>query len=364
VKVLFVNSESGWRGGEQHLALLLAHLPPQIETLTACATGGALARRLGDAGHRVVELPLRSPLSVRGPWGLRRLVLAERPEVVHAETSRAHGSALLALAGTGVPLAVTRHLDYAIGATSRWKYRAVTRFAAVSGRVREALIAGGVCPGRIEVIHNGIDLIAAPRDVGPRAALGIPQDALLTVSVGQLTAQKDPLGLLAVWERLAVTRPRAWLLLVGSGDLESAVRQRAAGLPRVVVAGFREDVPRLLGAADLFVLASRNEGLPLAVMEAMAHGLPVAATRAGGTAELLSEGVEGFTVPVNDPHALGAALGRLLDEEALRLRLGLAARRRAERDFAAAAMAERYIGFWQRCAAAHPAGKSPSPHDR
>jgi glycosyltransferase involved in cell wall biosynthesis len=151
---------------------------------------------------------------------------------------------------------------------------------------------------------------------------------------------------------------------VGSGDLESAVRQRAAGLPRVVVAGFREDVPRLLGAADLFVLASRNEGLPLAVMEAMAHGLPVAATRAGGTAELLSEGVEGFTVPVNDPHALGAALGRLLDEEALRLRLGLAARRRAERDFAAAAMAERYIGFWQRCAAAHPAGKSPSPHDR
>ena len=153
------------------------------------------------------------------------------------------------------------------------------------------------------------------------------------MTVGRLQAPKDPITLVRALAELGATgrggdrrrRPRP-------AAVESEVRR--LGLESVVrLAGERDDVGELLAGADLFVLSSRSEGLPLSILEAMAAGLPVVASSVGGVPELVVEGETGLLVPPGDPHALAAAMERLLDDPALRRRLGAAGRTRVSEHF-------------------------------
>jgi glycosyltransferase involved in cell wall biosynthesis len=132
------------------------------------------------------------------------------------------------------------------------------------------------------------------------------------------------------------------VVLVGDGPLRPAaeryVRDHGLG-DRVIFSGMRRDVASILAVSDIFVLASRYEGLPLAIIEAMMAGLPVVATRVGGVAELVEDGVTGLIVPPRDGEALTRALRRLLADPELRHRMGMAGRERALRDFAEDRMA-------------------------
>ena len=354
LRVLMINTEHGWRGGERVLELILGHLPAGIAITTVCQPGSALAQRFSTHGYRIHPLAMRSALNISTLSSLRRLGCAH--DVVHAQTSHAHGLAVLALAGTGIPVLVTRHLDFPIGFFSKWKYRAADHFAAVSGRVGETLAAAGVAPQRITVIRNGVEISDADRDGGGRqelrTQLGIPSEAIVAMSVGQLTEQKDPHLLLDAWATATQDLAKAWLVLVGTGDLEASLRARA--VPRVVFAGFRNDVTALLRMADLFVLASRNEGLPLAVCEALVAGLPVVATRAGGTPEVVHDGGDGLLVAIGDRAGLTSALRRLLTDESERRSFGHAARTRAARELGAGSMANAYAALYRRLLKVRP----------
>ncbi|GAA3047281.1 hypothetical protein GCM10020229_68350 [Kitasatospora albolonga] len=143
-----------------------------------------------------------------------------------------------------------------------------------------------------------------------------------------MTPKKDQATLLAAFERLRQERPEARLVLIGSGPLEAELK--AAAGEGVVFAGSRPDVPELLPAFDAFTLSSRQEGLPVALMEAMTSGLPSVVTRVGGMPEVLDDGVEGFLVEPADPAGLAAAFGKLAADRGLRERMGEAARGRSE----------------------------------
>jgi glycosyltransferase involved in cell wall biosynthesis len=168
------------------------------------------------------------------------------------------------------------------------------------------------------VIRSGIDLRGFHPDPGARAAvraeLGVGQEVPLLVTVANFKPQKDPLTGVRAFARVVRARPEAHWLFVGDGEGRAALEAQvaAAGLgSRVHLPGWRQDVPAVLAAADLFMLCSRHEGLPRSVVEALATGVPVAATDAGGTREVVVEGT-GRVVPVGDAEALGEAVLALL----------------------------------------------------
>jgi glycosyltransferase involved in cell wall biosynthesis len=281
----------------------------------------------------------------RGQWlrDLRTLVRLRGVDVVHSHSPLPASGARVTFAGRrGAPrLMYTEHCTWdAYGPPTRL-LNAITyplddaQFA-VSDGVRGSVPAP--LRRKLEVLSHGIDL-AALRDAqgdrattraATRAALGLRGDDVVIVNIAHLRAEKGIDVLLDATATLVRHHPEAVVLSVGHGPLEGELQARrdALGLgDRMRFLGFRSDVPKLLAAADVFCLSSRQEGLPLAFMEASATGLPTVATSVGGLAEHLRDGVEGLLVAPDDAEALATALTRVVGDRAFRLRLGEAALR-------------------------------------
>jgi glycosyltransferase involved in cell wall biosynthesis len=231
------------------------------------------------------------------------------------------------------------------------RYRLVTRWAnrltysrnsaviAVSDAVAASIgRAPFVRAPDVCVIRHGPDLPAY--GVTPdsrrraRAALPIAQDALVVGAVGNFTAKKDHRTMLEATAQVAAFNPTLQLVLVGSGPLESTLRDATASLgltDRVLFAGSRDDIEDLLPAFDVFALSSRHEGLPIALVEAMAAGIPCVATSVGGVPELITDGNEGLLVPPGDAASFADGLRTLLGDERLRHSCGNRASQSARR---------------------------------
>jgi glycosyltransferase involved in cell wall biosynthesis len=179
---------------------------------------------------------------------------------------------------------------------------------------------------------HGIDVGAVPAGPGRRSAaralLGLADDVAVVGTVGNFTAKKDHPTLLRAFAHLAVDHPDAVLVLVGTGPDEEAARRLGDELglgARIRFLGSRGDVPALLPGLDVFVLSSRYEGLPIALLEAMAAGVACVATAVGGIPEVIEHAASGLLVPPADPSALAAALAKVLEDPDLAAGLGTAA---------------------------------------
>ena len=284
----------------------------------------------------------------RGPgWAgrLRALVRREGIGLVHVHSPVA-AAGVRAVAGRRTRVVYTEHNLWDRYHPATWAANLATfprndHVFAVSETVRQSIRYPG--PLRLlpmpplETLHHGLDPAALPvpgRD-GVRAELGIPEDAPVVGSVANFKAAKDHATLLRAAAQVRQAIPSVRFVLVGQGPLEAETRRLAGqlGLDQTVVfAGFRTDATRLMAGFDAFALSSTYEGLPIALIEAMAVGCPAVVTRVGGTPEVVADGVHGFLVPPRDPAALAAGLTRLLGDRALRDGLGEAAAARA-RDF-------------------------------
>jgi len=354
MRVLHIDTETGWRGGQQQALLLaqglVAHPQFDGESTTVCRRGSALAARLSAANLPFRELDIASPWLPSGVLQLRRLADKLGAEVIHAHASQAHTFAALSTIATRRHLVVTRRVDFM--PKSIWKYRRCARVVAVSQAIAGILRSAGIPDERIAVIHDGIDpaRFAQADAVRGRKALGLAGGDEFVLCVAAYEDHKDHATLLSAWERLAPTHPRIHLMLAGEGSLRPALAARAAALPRVRLLGFRDDIPDLQAAARAFVLTSHLEGLGTAVMDAMCCGLPVVATRAGGIPELVTDEVDGLLAPVRDAAAVAEQLGRLLADPALGARLGAAAKATAAQRFHASTMVDAYVDLYDRIA--------------
>ncbi len=277
---------------------------------------------------------------------LFRLFRRARPDIVHLHLLKARVLGGLAARLARVPVVVETfhgtlfHGYYSPGVTrvllavERALARRMDGIVAVSPAVREELVRHRVAPpGKIAVIPLGLELARLVRpDVRPgrfRTEMGVPPDAPLIGAVGRLVPIKGLEYLLEAAALVVRRRPAAVFVLVGDGPLRLALenRARALGLVRQVrFAGWRMDVEHVYGDLDVVVLPSLHEGTPVSVIEAMAAGRPVVATRVGGVPDLLQDGETGLLVPPRDPAALAAAILDLLEDPTLRARLGEAAR--------------------------------------
>jgi len=240
-------------------------------------------------------------------------------------------------------------------AMQRIAHRLATHVTAVSAAVGDTVAALGVPRDRITVIPNGVDAVRFGRMTGDRARLGVNGARTVVGSVGCLAARKDYATLLDALALLAARGHEFSAVLVGDGPEREALEQRARSLglePRVKFLGERSDVDRLLPAMDIFVLSSREEGIPNALLEAMAAGRPSVATAVGGTCEVMTDGETGWLVPARAPESLANALADAIDHPDEARRRGEAARRAAVERMSIEAMVRRHEEFYRRAAGA------------
>jgi glycosyltransferase involved in cell wall biosynthesis len=348
--------ESSGPGGAENMLLRLARAlrargdEPTIATMSH----GWMTERAEADGVPIWIAPQRPGLDL--PWVVqfaRRLHRA-RADVLHTHdfAMNTFGAAAALLAR--VPAISTIHGRHWVTDRPRraLAYRVLRRLGvpivAVSEDLAGFLVTGLRVPrAQLEVVHNGIPIPDRPvsdspdRRASARAALGIPEDLALVVAVGNLYPVKDHATLVRAIARL----PAARVAIAGRGDQEAPLRALAAQLglaDRVHLLGLRDDVETVFAAADVFVQPSLSEGLPLAVLEAMATGLPVVATSVGGIPEVIADGRTGLLVPASDPLALAAALAKVLSSPDLAKSLGRSGRERALAEFSVEQMTERY----------------------
>jgi glycosyltransferase involved in cell wall biosynthesis len=248
-------------------------------------------------------------------------------------------------------------------AWERWLHPRVSVFLANSEAVARQLIAEGAPAARVGLIRNGIDL--APFDQpldrqSERAALSIPPGAIVIIMVANLHAYKGHSDLLRALSRMDKQLGPDWTLLLagrdaGAGASLRTLAQEIGIAGHVRFLGPRSDVPRLLRISDLAVHSSYEEGSSNAVLEAMAAGLPLVVTDAGGNTEAVTDGLNGLVVPPRDPGALASAMTRIIEDSALAGRFGKASRARVEAEYALPVSLEKY----ERLYRALLAGKEP-----
>lgn len=276
---------------------------------------------------RVTELGMRkTPLSMLAALRkAQQLVHQWRPDVVHAHMVHANLFArALARAGHMPPVICSAHSAREGGRLRALAYRATDRWCNLTTHVseagRQAMVASGAVPdGRVIVMPNGIDTRRfCPDDASRervRRDLGLRPGEVLILNVGRLVPEKDQALLIEAFREVHRAFPESRLMIAGDGPMRDALTSQAAeyGLNHaVLLAGARNDIPQLLRAADVFALSSRIEGLPLAVGEALASGLPVVSTAAAGVAELAGDAAS--ITPVGDATALASALATVIGQ--------------------------------------------------
>jgi glycosyltransferase involved in cell wall biosynthesis len=339
IRVLFVVGNFVAGGAERHLLELWRRIDRRRFALEiACFRNeGQFAREVGALGWPVHELCVgRRIYDPSGLRGLARLVHRARafdPDVVHGYLFGPNLFAVLAGRMLGVPVVAVakRNVDAfetpRQAALQRWIHRRATHVTAVSEAVAETVTAMGVPRTRITVIPNGVD---TARFEGLAAEPGVLGGGPVVGSVGCLAPRKDYGTLLEAFAAVLPRHPGLSLALVGDGPERPALERRAAALgiaASVRFLGERPDVERLLPAMDVFALSSREEGIPNALLEAMAAGRPAIATAVGGNREVLEDGATGWLVPAGSPEALARALEEALGNPAEASRRGERARR-------------------------------------
>ena len=331
-----------------HRAVLVAH--PE----------GDLYRRASEGSDRIPLAP-KNEVDLSAAWKLSRVIRQLAPEVVHAHDPHAVSMAGLALS-FGAPhprpyVVASRRVDFHLQrhSFSHWKYRQVDGFIAASRAIAHILQADGIASGRIHVVHDGIDVERirhlSPTDI--RAEYWLPHGAPVVVNVGALVGHKGQKYLIEAVPLVLREVPDARFIIFGEGELRPALEKQVKHLgleKHILLPGFREDVLSLVKSADLFVMSSVTEGLGSAVLDAMAMGLAVVGTRAGGIPEAVVHGETGMLVDPEEPRPLAEAIVHLLSAPALRKHYGVAGQTRVGEQFGVDRLIDGTLAAYQRIA--------------
>lgn len=345
---LYQNSQVG--GIQLQLLSLFNAYDRDVLTPLFCCLGPRLgmAPEMERLGVEVIALG-RSRYNRMSPGIIRDLCHVFKARDIHVLRTHKYRSSFygrIAAFLAGVPVVIASehntYQDKEKRLTRRVVNRALShisdRVVAVSEAIREDIVRyDGVAPSKVIVIRNGVDtekFRAERRYRDIRGEFGVDAQDFLIGFVGRLVANKSLPNLLRAFTAL---RAKGWpvtLLIVGEGSMTDELKRMArrnGAADSVIFPGIRRDIPDILSALDVFVLPSVNEGLPNALLEAMAMGKAVVATEVAGVPEVVKPGVTGLLVPPEDPGALGNALSRLFQDRELGVRLGRAARETVER---------------------------------
>jgi glycosyltransferase involved in cell wall biosynthesis len=351
LKILHIDPERHWGGGEAQVLGLLKHLSVRghhNDLLTH--PDGRLFQRSRKLNIKALPLVVRNDLDLRCIPKLRRLMRNEGYDIVHLHTKRAHALSLwFPRHAAGPKYVVTRRMDYP--QANNWYTRhlynqRVDGVVAISRKILQLLVEGGVKRQKIRLIHSGID----PQPFESAADRRPGRSERLVVGVAALLEErKGHRFLLEAARRLKAQGCPITYCFAGEGSLRRSLQEAAGRLglqEDVQFLGFVADMPRFLAAIDIFVLPSLFEGLGVSVLEAMAAGKAVIASRVGGLPELVIDGATGLLVAPRDIAGLVNAIAKLAGDGPLTRQMGEKGRERLKANFTLEQMARKNEAYY------------------
>lgn len=356
LKVLHVIEDLENGGAERVLINLALGLDKKkFEVAVCCLTRkGRMASELEAEGIAVHVMHKRPGLDARLVWRLRSLMRKLQIDIVHCHVFTANLWGRLAAVLACVPVIITHeHSSFTIDDARRlrleqWLMRYTTQAISVSEELRQRLVTQGRLPeDKIIALHNGLkfsNAAEATRSERLRQEFGLARFQWLIGAVGRLEYRKNYPLLLEAFVRVQQQLPQCGLLFVGAGPEEERLRQHARALgiaEHVIFAGYHKNVAQWLNLMNVFCSSSQTEGISMAILEAMAAGVPVVATRVGGNPEIIPAREFGILTPSNDASALAQALLEMLQQPEAAQRIAHKARERVLQHFSEAQMLTR-----------------------
>jgi glycosyltransferase involved in cell wall biosynthesis len=357
LQILILDLSHGYGGSSSRLLGLMSRFSPH-EMALAAVQGRPLAAAARRQGLTVYEIGKHK----LDPFILPRLVRLIRKggfRLIDTQNIQSKWWGSLAAMLTGAALVSTLNSWYTVEHGGSLKGRLYTAlelltnfridgYIVVSESIRQAVLQAGIRAEMVDLIYNAVEIDPQTISGDPswlRRQFHLPEDAIVCTAVGRLVWAKGYEDLIQALAEIAAEEPRLNCLIVGEGELRKKLEELILekGMDRrIQLVGFRErqEVWSILKASDLFVMPSRQEGTPLALLEATALGKPILATSCGGIPELVQHGQEAFLVPVGDPSQLGLGLLRLSRDPHLAKQLGIQAQRKIQSAFNLEAQAE------------------------
>jgi glycosyltransferase involved in cell wall biosynthesis len=360
MKVVHISTEKTWRGGEQQIFYLHQELLRLgVQSMVITKRNSEISKRLSTSELPFLELPFRAAYDLQTAWIIKSHVNKKGVEVVHAHTSKAHTIATLAiLLGMKAKVVVSRRVDVPVKNNwfSRFKYNhaKICRIVCVSEKIKEITATGVRDPSRLVTIHSGVDLERFKKITGGklRKEFSIDLGYKIIGNVSALADHKDLPTFLQVASKLNRQNSKYLFVIVGEGEERTRLEQMITemNLDKVVIlTGFRSDIPEVLADIDLFLFTSKTEGLGTTVLDALASGTPVVATKAGGVPEILSKNKAGVLCEIGDVHDLSKQVVEILDDSQ-RYRSMISAGLLTAKSFSKQATAEKTFKLYQSIA--------------
>lgn len=369
IRVIYLVGQLGLGGSERQLYQLLTHLDGgEFERHVIVFNPSphlVLDDALRQAGVQVWNLPAAARSIEKRLWYLNRLFRRLKPQVVHSWT--VHDNPYAGIGGllAGVPLRLgslrgSLELPWfrKLSPVLRWlSLHSVSGIVVNTPALGVELEHRGIGKQRIFCLPNGVEPALTNLPAADLSALGIPAEARVVGTVGNLRANKNHALFIRALGRILPDFPDAYGLIVGQaipeeqglvGELERLIEEIGmAG--RIRLAGFRADVPAILKRLSVFCLTSEHEGMPNAILEAMAAGLPILATQVGGVPEIIQDGINGLLVQPGDETGVAGGIRRLLNDGELAMRIGAAGRQYAAKEHDFLVISRKLSDYYRQC---------------
>ena len=336
VNILHIDTEREWRGGQQQVIYLLQGLlDRKITTSLVCQPSSRLADFC--IAHDLLFYPVRmlGELDVLAALKIAGLARRHEFDILHLHSAHAISIGLLTkLFYSNPKLVGMRRVDFNIknSILSRLKYRLMDRIVCISDGIKNILAADGIPSEKIAMIRSGIDINKFNHNPGApnfRERFKIPKSHTIIGTVAAMVGHKDYPTLLRAARLVIQQIPEVTFLAVGHGPDLASIKKLSEDLQlrdRFIFAGFQEEVGPFLTNFDIFIMASKLEGLGTSILDAQSVGLPLIATRTGGIPEIVHHNRNGLLVPPQDPDTMAGAIIELIKDEPRRSRLGMNAK--------------------------------------
>lgn len=330
IKVLHIDSEKSWRGGQQQAAYLNQSLVEKgIFTNFICQPSSKLYKYFCNNGLPSVPLRMRGELDVKAAYKIAGICRKNGYNILHLHSAHSMAIGLLAkLFHRQLKLIGMKRVDFRISKNflSRVKYSSgwMDKIVCISEAIRNVLIEDGIPKAKLMTIHSGIDInkfSENKKSTSIREEFNIPAKNILIGTIAAVVGHKDYPNLLKAAEKVITKYEDVTFLAVGEGKDMDQTKALSAGMnlkDKFIFTGYRSDVGKFLKSFDIFVLASKMEGMGTSLLDAQAVGLPIVATKTGGIPEIIEDGLNGLLVEPQNPDALADSMSRLIEDTELR----------------------------------------------
>jgi Glycosyltransferase len=366
LKILHINTELTWRGGEQQALYLMEGLNQrgQISHLI-CRPNSAVYERARQKNIVIFPVRMKGEFDLSAAFKIARKIKEEKYDIVHSHTSHAHSLVMwasLLLRKKPVRI-VSRRVDFSIFrhnffGMNRYKYtKGADHIIAVAHKVKDVLIQDGIPSEKVSVVHSGSDMDRFQGIHGDHLfqEFSLTPHASILGNIGYLVGHKGQKYLVQAMAKVVQKFPEAHLLIVGKGELEKELKDLTAHLglnKHITFTGFRSDVGAFMNIFDMLVVSSTGEGLTATIIDALALEIPVVTTDAGGVPEIITNGETGIIVPQADPDALAQGIIWTLNNYDKAKEMAKRGKRDVVEKFSAAAMVEGSLRIYQKICSA------------